>query len=130
MIRDNLIAIKMMRDSQSLAYFHSLKDDYELDLQEKADALAYMVETMKLLRRVKIEIRHMQVPFSSASALSFQAGIDTADALHVAWAMEQKCKYFVTTDERLIEKVHENVPIGIQAVKPPTLHQFPEIRAH
>jgi hypothetical protein len=40
-IRDDLIATKMMRDAQSLVYFQALKDDYALDKDEIFDAIAY-----------------------------------------------------------------------------------------
>ena len=133
-IRDNLVASKMMRDAQSLVYFQSLKDQYRLDEEELADALAYSDGMRNLLAELKIEAFPMQFrDESKVDSLCYTHGIDTSDAMHLAWALDHRCQYFVTSDERLISRVKDDrfdvrLIEGMEPVLPATLETISVIR--
>lgn len=106
-VRDNLLASKMMRDGQSLVYFQSLKSYYRLDNEEQQDFITYFREFNMLLRQLKITEKRMKIMETRTSATAFVFGIDVPDGLHLNWANRQRCKYFVTTDNRLLELLRE-----------------------
>jgi predicted nucleic acid-binding protein len=110
-IRDNIIASKMMRDAQSLVYFPSLKDYYELDEDEHHDLLAYFRQIMELLRTKSVTVRSLKIILSDVSAFSAIYGIDTPDSLHIAWAHERNCDFFVTSDKKLLARLKEANPV-------------------
>lgn len=110
-IRDNIIASKMMRDAQSLVYFPSLKDYYELDEEEHRDLLTYFRQITELLRTKSIRVRSLKIMLSSVSAFSAIYGIDTPDSLHIAWAHERNCDFFVTSDKKLLARLKKTNPL-------------------
>ncbi len=95
----------MMRDAQSLVYFPSLKDYYELDDDEHQDMLTYFLQIRALLKANSIAVRRLDIDDHAVSAFSGIYGVDTPDALHITWAHEKKFDFFVTTDKRLLERL-------------------------
>jgi hypothetical protein len=138
-IRDNLIAAKMMRDGQSLVYFQSLKNYYALEEEEIVDAIGYMadIETLLLkievtVSKIKIKLFEMSVP-SGVDDFCFAYGVDTSDAMHIIWASRRKCKYFITADRRLHAKlkgVDLSFHLGIELAHPSTILGLKAIRKH
>lgn len=109
-VRDNLLASKMMRDAQSLVYFQSLKSYYKLDDDEQEDFITYFREFNILLRELKIVGKRMKIMETRTSATAIVLGVDVPDGLHLNWANRQRCKYFVTTDSRLLELIRDENP--------------------
>ena len=100
----------MVRDGQGLVYFQSLKSYYKLDDEELQDFLIYFREFNLLLRELKIRQKRMKITETRTSATVPVLGIDVPDGLHLNWANRQHCKYFVTTDNRLIELLRNDNP--------------------
>ena len=131
-VRDSLLARKMELDAQSLSYFHQLKDYYQLTLDELGDAFAYLRQVRDLLTRLRVSVTRMSVASQrseqSIEDLCFTKGVDTSDAMHIAWAYKRKCKYLATTDRRLLDRAKE-IPLGgVWIVDPNTLTSKPELR--
>ncbi|MGA3108619.1 MAG: hypothetical protein ABSD99_04060 [Candidatus Bathyarchaeia archaeon] len=113
-MRDNIIANKMLRDGQSLVYFFNLRQQYELTKDEIRDLQGNIDLFYKLLEEIKVKSYTIRLDTEMIEALVEDYGMATPDAIHIAWGSD--CNYFVTCDRDLI-RIHK---LGMARVLSPS----------
>lgn len=86
---------------------------YMLDFENEANPFVERTNTIAKWRRLSIiDIVENETILSKAEEFS-KNGLKAKDALHVACAIEAKCQFFLTTDDRIIKKMLNNSEIKV-----------------
>lgn len=127
-MRDNIIANKILKDAQSLVYFHELKSQYQLTKTEVDDMIAYLDNFYSLLEKLKIYGYVVQLDMHDAQDLITDLNLSTPDAIHLAWAQSNRFyDYFVSGDRDFLE-ISGRVKKP-RIVRASALHTFKELQA-
>ncbi len=78
---------------------------YILDYENSANPFIERKETIDNWKKYAISDTKETSKILSIAEELFNTGLKSKDALHVACAVELKCKYFVTTDRIIIKKL-------------------------
>ncbi len=79
---------------------------YVLDYENSANPFEERKNVVQSWRaRAAVDIVASPEILQRANALQGK-GLKSKDALHVACAVEMKCDYFITTDDRILRKLH------------------------
>jgi predicted nucleic acid-binding protein len=132
-LRDNIIADKIVKDSQSLVYFHELKSGYDLTEEERWDVDYYLDEFNDLLKDLNVVPYIMQLDMRYVERIIVNLNLSTPDAIHLAHAAsdEHGYDYFVTCDRDFLD-FREKIDAYVQKPKiasPSELHLKRELRA-
>jgi len=100
--RDNLIALKIMRDGQSLVWFNQLKKRYRLKNWEQADIRESLRSFSRFLSKKGFMEFDAVVDYDEVHRLSLKYGLETHDAIHLCVA-RHGADYLITTDPDLLE---------------------------
>lgn len=127
-IRDNIIANKILKDAQSLVYFHELKSQYQLTGEEAHDMEAYLDNFYSLLSTLKVRTYVLELHMHDVQDIIVGLNLSTPDAIHLAWASSNDpYDYFVTGDRDFFE-VRNRVKKP-KIVRASALHTFREVKA-
>lgn len=102
-IRDSIIALKIVRDGLSLVYFNRLKRFYVLAQDEQDELLLFLHEFPRFLRSQKVIVKTSKIEHSRINELCCKYGIETPDAAHIALAVAQRCQFLATIDRDMLE---------------------------
>jgi len=131
-LRDNIIANKIVKDAQSLVYFKELKEGYRLNEDEIEDLDYYLDEFNDLLKELKVAAYIMTVDMHDVQDFIVDLNLSTPDALHLAWAdsFDPPYDYFVTSDRDFLdfENAINSYLRTTKIVRPSGLHLIPDIR--
>ena len=100
--RDNLVALKMIRDGQSLVWFNRLKKQYRLKNWEQADIRRSIDSFAKFLLNKKFILFDAHIDSDDIHRFSLRYSLETHDAIHLSIA-RRNAAYLVTTDSDLLE---------------------------
>jgi len=123
--RDNLIALKIMRDGLSLVWFNRLKKRYRLKNKEQADIRDSIGTFFRFLLRNKFVFFDANIDSDQVHRLSLKYGLETHDAIHLSIA-RQNATYLVTIDPDFLEaepKIKE-----IEVARPAALETLTHLR--
>ena len=123
--RDNLIALKIIRDGQSLVWFNRLKKRYRLKNWEQAEIRASIDAFTDFLEKNKFVLADVRVHSREVSKLSLKYSLETHDAIHLSIA-RQRAGYLTTTDPDFLDvepKIRE-----VKVIRPSTLETIKELR--
>lgn len=125
-LKDSIIAGKILRDGQSLVFFNKLKRFYSLTKQEQEDLLFHIRKFELFLKSQNIALRKRGTDHLRVNELAFRYGLETSDATHVALA-SRNCQFLTTTDRDLIEAKPKILEIKV--IRPSGLHIYKELRS-
>lgn len=131
-IRDNIIADKIVKDSQSLVYFHELKSGYQLTDDELEDVEYYLDDFNDLLKDLNVVPYIMSLDMRDVQDIIVNLNLSTPDAIHLALAAtSHDYDYFVTCDRDFLDfrkQINDYIEKPVIA-RPSELHLKSELRA-
>jgi predicted nucleic acid-binding protein len=124
--RDNLIALKIIRDGFSLNWFNRLKKRYEL-LKEEQEEIEKAIESFEdFLDRYGLVHIDVSVDIKKVNRLILKYGIETHDAVHV-YEASNSATYLATIDPDLLNLKSRIVETKV--VHPSSLETIRQLRA-
>jgi len=123
--RDNLVALKMMRDGLSLVWFNRLKKRYSLKNWEQADIRDSIRVFLNFLLRNDFILFDANINSDDVHRLSLKYSLETHDAIHLSIA-RQNANYLVTIDPDFLE-VEPRIK-EINVIRPATLETLTHLR--
>ena len=127
-LRDNIVANKILKAAHSLVYFPELKSQFALSKEEIKDMRTYLDEFYSVLDELKIRAYIMKMDMRRARKFITDLNLSTPDAIHLAWAISKPpYDYFVTDDSDFLA-IRGRVQKP-RIVKPSGVHTCKELHA-
>lgn len=110
---DNQKQIRIRIESEAKLYIQEqissgkleLAWSYILDFENSANPFPERKESINNWKNYAVKDTSENDNIISIAEELFKKGVKSKDALHVACAIELNCKYFITTDKKLINKL-------------------------
>lgn len=124
-VRDNLVALKIVRDGLSLVWFNRLKKRYRLKNWEQSEVMQSIRAFEDFLRTKGFVRFDASVNTANVNWFALRYGLEMPDATHLCLAKET-ARYLLTIDPDLLETKAKIKTLDI--IRPATLETLSALR--